>query len=81
MRPHVGLTDQQILSEISDLRKARRKIATGDIAVIAGEGRRLEYGRGDSKIIDQELRELYAEATERGMAIGAGGGAIAVEIG
>ena len=79
MAPYADYTDDQIKSEIKEIRAALRKMGTGDIAVVAGEGRRIEYGPGDAKILKTELRELAAEARDRGMAIGGEYGAIGVE--
>lgn len=82
MRPYIDLTDEELIAEIKAYRAAKRKIAMGgDVAVIAGESRRLEFTRSSSTVLDTELRSLYYEARKRGLDIGGTGGAIAVEIG
>ncbi len=82
MRPYVNSTDDEIVAEITELRSSRKAVHMGGIvSKIAGEGRMVEYTRSSLPGIDNELRELYAEARRRNLAIGGTGGAIAVEIG
>jgi hypothetical protein len=73
--------DAALIAEIQAYAKARRDLSLGDIAVIAGEGRRLEFAPKDRGRIDTELREMMYEARQRGLSIGGAGGAITVEIG
>lgn len=81
MRPYADLTDEELKAEIAEFRLAIKQAAKGGVGVVAGEGRRLEYTAGNMNIAYAALRDLYAEAAERGLAIGQGGGAIPVEIG
>jgi len=82
MRPYHDWSDQQIIDEIGEYRAAKKKVAMGQVAVIAGEGRRIEYTPSQIKLINAELRELADEARERNLPIGGdAGGAIAVEFG
>lgn len=83
MRVYEDLTDEQLIAEIKEYRAARKTLAIGGgIATVAGEGRRIEYGRGDGRAISSALRELYLELEYRGLSDGDGpGGAIGVEIG
>lgn len=77
-------TDDALVAEIRAYAGARRELATRDVAVIAGEGRRLEFtNTADQKRgLDADLREMLAEARRRGLSIGGNGGhALAVEIG
>lgn len=76
------LDDAALIAEIVEYRAAKKAVALGGgIAVIAGEGRRIEYTRANSSALDSELRNLLYEARRRGLDIGGSGGAIAVEIG
>ena len=82
MRPYEHLTDEQLLAEIADYRGAIKKIAMGEsVAVVAGEGRRMEFVASNVDVARTELRELYLEAQIRGLSSGETGGAIPVEIG
>lgn len=83
MAPYAEYTDQQIKDEIAEYRAAKKQNALGgSIQQVAGEGRMIKYFGTDNRTIDLELRELYAEAKSRGLAIGGDhGGAIPVEIG
>lgn len=83
MRLYADLTDDELSAEISEYRAAIKKVATGGgIAVVAGEGRRVEYVSGNVGEARTALRDLLAEASYRGLPIaGTGGGAIPVEIG
>lgn len=80
MRPYINLTDDELTKEIVDTHAARRKVASGGVAVvIAGEGRRVEYTRANAGMIDEDLRMLAYEARTRGLEIGGESGAIGVE--
>lgn len=82
MRLYADLTDEQLSAEISEYSGAIKKIALGGgIAVVAGEGRRVEYASGNVGEARTALRDLLAEARIRGLSIADGGGAIPVEIG
>jgi len=82
MRLYADLTDEQLLAEITEMLDAKKELALGKIAVIAGEGRRIEYAPSQKQSVNNILRELGLEARERGLSIGGdGGGAIRVEIG
>lgn len=83
MSPYKNLTDQQLLDKIAQFQAAYEELALGDgIAVIAGEGRRLEYTKRDGRAISNILRECYAEAQSRGLSgYDSRGGAIPVRIG
>jgi ribonuclease HI len=79
MRPYINLTDDELILEINEHFAAKKKIATGGIAVIAGEGRRVEYTAGSTQALTDNLRMLEYEARQRGLEIAGEGGAIAVE--
>lgn len=51
----------------------------GGVAVIAGEGRRIEYTKANAGSLEAELKNLIAEAAVRGLVV-TRGGAINVEI-
>lgn len=82
MRPYAPslYTDEQLRVEYLAYRAARKKLATGDVAVIAGEDRRLEFAPGQVGTIDLELREIGFEARLRGLEWGGDGSAILVEM-
>ena len=73
--------DAALLAEFASYRAARKTAMSGNVAVIAGEGHRLEFAPTQFGEIDRELREIACEARMRGLAWGGTGGAIAVEIG
>jgi hypothetical protein len=83
MRPYPPelYDDAALLAEFQSYRAARKSALSGQIAVIAGEGRRLEYAPTQLGEIDRELREIGVEARERGLTWAGQGGAISVEIG
>lgn len=83
MRPYPPelYDDAALLAEFQEFRQARKTALSGEIAVIAGEGRRMEYGPTRISEIDRELREIGVEARQRGLSWGGTGGAIDVEIG
>lgn len=81
MRPYINMSDEELEAEIASTVAARRTAIGGSVAVIAGEGRRIEYTRSNLGGLDKVLRDLGFEARKRGLAIGGTGGAIAVEIG
>lgn len=77
-------TDEQLVAEIKAYAAARRKVANGGVAVIAGEGRRVEFAPVDDQIkqLDRDLRSMLFEARQRGLSIGGDPQtAIAVETG
>lgn len=78
MRPYLSFTDDELIEEIGALFAAKRKVATGDIAVIAGEGRRVEYSPGNISALAESLRHAEYEARQRGLPIGGIGGAVDV---
>jgi hypothetical protein len=75
------LTDAALLAEIATCRKAIRDVGRRGVAVVAGEGRRVEFTASNIGIAQDELRELLRIARERGLAMGGSVGALAVEIG
>lgn len=80
MRPYIEYTDDEIVTAITETYAARRTIANGGVAVvIAGEGRRVEYTRGNATMMNDDLRMLEYEARLRGLPIAGIGGAIGVE--
>lgn len=80
MRPYINLTDEEVVTAITDTFAARSQIGTGGVAVvIAGEGRRVEYTPADNKQLSSDLRHLEYEARLRGLDIAGIGGAVAVE--
>jgi hypothetical protein len=82
MRPYETLTDEQLLAEYAEYHEAAKKVAFGgEIAVIAGEGRRAEYTKSNADALNLALRELAAEMSYRGLTEGGGRSAIPVEIG
>lgn len=77
-------TDDALIAEIKEYAKARKQVATNNIAVIASEGRRLEFTSNKSSrdVLDGDLRAMLFEARQRGLEIGGEPStAIAVEIG
>ncbi len=83
MRPYGPefFTDDQLKAEFQALRSAKRQAMSGQIAVVAGEGRRVEYVPAQQGEIDRELREIDCEARARGLAWAGDSSAITVEIG
>lgn len=83
MRPYPPelFDDAALLAEFQSYRAARKSALSGQIAVIAGEGRRLEYAPTQLGEIDRELREIGAEARARGLSWAGDSSAITVEIG
>lgn len=82
MRPYIDMTDEELVQMIKDLFAAKLEVSTSGVAVVQGEGRRLEYTQANISQCDILLRHLGFEARTRGLAIGgSGGGAIAVEFG
>lgn len=77
------MTDEQLLAEIKEYQAALKSRAMGGgVAVVAGEGRRVEYVGSDIALLQTALRDLITEAKSRGLICDNGsGGAIAVEIG
>lgn len=75
-------TDEQLTAEIAEYRAALKTATMRPVAVIAGEGRRLEFtGKSGIEELRGELRNLVAEAQARGLLQSAGGGSLGVEIG
>jgi hypothetical protein len=57
-----GLTCEQLDKKIAELMSASEQLALGGgIAVVAGEGRRVEYTRGQSNGADKLLKEAICE--------------------
>lgn len=75
------LTDEALLAEIAAYRGAIREVATTNVGVIAGEGRRVEFTKSNVTVAQTALRELLFIARQRGLAIGGSGAALSVEIG
>lgn len=72
------LTDEQLAAKIVQFRDAQDELALGGgVAVIAGEGRRIEYTRSQSGKLASALIELLAERDRRG---GTSGGALPIWI-
>lgn len=83
MRPYPTelYDDAALLAEFQSYRAARKSALAGQIAVIAGEGRRIEYVPTQIGEIDRELREIGVEARARGLSWAGDNSAISVEIG
>lgn len=81
MRPYIDYTDEQLIAEINATLAARKTAISGGVAVVAGEGRRIEYTRANLTGLEQTLRDLGYEARQRGLPIGGTGGALTVRIG
>lgn len=83
MRPYPPelFDDAALLAEFQSYRTARKSALSGQIAVVAGEGRRIEYVPAQLNEIDRELREISVEARSRGLSWAGDNSAIAVEIG
>ncbi|MBX9814069.1 MAG: hypothetical protein K2X76_05145 [Sphingomonas sp.] len=83
MRPYGPefFNDDQLKTEFLSYRTAKRQALSGQIAVVAGEGRRIEYVPAQIGSIDAELRAIDAEARMRGLAWAGDASAITVEIG
>lgn len=79
--PPDEFTDEQLRDEWREYRAVRKKLAKGDVAVIAGEGRRLEFVPGQIGTVDLELREIGVEARLRGLDWAGDASAIMVEVG
>jgi hypothetical protein len=78
MGMYSDLTAEELDEEIAILRQARRDILGPEkISKIAGEGRSIEYSRGDMKTLERSLRDALAERARRSG--GGSGGAIPVE--
>lgn len=76
---YADLTDEELDAKIIELRGKLETVAGGGVSVIAGEGRRKEFARGNST----DLKRLYQDAvnerekrqnggTLRGRALGVG---------
>ena len=76
-----GADDAALLAEYQSYRTARKSALSGQIAVVAGEGRRIEYVPAQLNEIDRELREIGVEARTRRLSWAGDNSAIAVEIG
>ena len=66
------LGDAELDEKIVELRDAYEKTVGGQVAVISGNGRRMEYTRADSKALRSLLRDAQNERAERGGACVAG---------
>jgi len=60
------LDDEDLAAKIKELRVAYETVIGGQVAVIAGNGRRMEYTRADSKALLGLLREAQNLRDERG---------------
>ncbi len=80
MRPYGPdfFDDDALKAEFVSLRQARKALLSGQIAVVAGEGRRIEYSPVQIGDVDHDLREIAAEARARGLEWGGEAGAIGV---
>lgn len=77
-------TDEQLVEEIKQYAAARREVLNGGVAVIAGEGRRVEFAPTPDRIkaLNADLRAMMYEARQRNLPIGGEPmNAIAVETG
>lgn len=65
-------TDEELIAEIKAYALARREVTTTGVAVIAGEGRRVEFTDTPDRIaqLDADLRAMLYEARCRGLEIG-----------
>jgi hypothetical protein len=72
--------DEALMTELREHMAAVKELATTGIAVIAGEGRRLEYTKGNMPVLQATLRDITAAASRRGLVSIGPGGAIPVEI-
>lgn len=76
--------DTALEAEIRQYAAAKKTLALpgSQVAVIAGEGRRVEFTKVSSGDLDTALREMLYEARQRGMSIGGDPeSALTVEIG
>jgi hypothetical protein len=73
-------SDAALIAEIQEYRAAIKEVSIGGIAVIQGEGRRLEFTRSGVPTLQAELRDMMAAAARRGLISVSPGGAIPVEI-
>jgi hypothetical protein len=65
---YTSLSDQELTDDIAAFRSARRELMLGaGVAVVAGEGRRLEFTRANQGSLDAELKNLIAEGQRRGL--------------
>lgn len=72
------LTDEALAAEIAAYRAARKEMTLGQgVAVIAGEGRRVEFTKANRADLDAELRALIREQDKRA---GRRGGGRAIEV-
>lgn len=58
-------TVEQLQAEIVEYRAAMKTLATGGIATVWAEGRRVDYSPVSTTIAREELRELEAELARR----------------
>ena len=76
------LSDAALKALIGQLNKGLMDIASNQVAVIAAEGRRMEFTSSNRTMLHANLRDLMAEARRRGLEIGGcRSSAITVEIG
>jgi len=59
------LDDEELAAKIIQLRDAVETAAGGGVAVIAGEGRRMEYTRANSSGLKELLRAALSERDSR----------------
>lgn len=72
MSMYDDLTDDEVNAKIIVFRDAYEAVIGGQVAVIAGNGRRMEYTRADSKALLAIIRELRSLRDERAGGLGTG---------
>jgi hypothetical protein len=73
--PYSDLSDEELTARIVKYRDAQDQVVMGgNVAVIAGEGRRIEYTRSNASSIAAILSELLAERNRRPSMGGSCGG-------
>lgn len=62
MGRYSNLTDEELSAKITSFRDAIEAIALGgDVSVVAGEGRRMEFTRSNVKDAERIMQQLEAE--------------------
>lgn len=56
-----GMTDEELQAKITKYSEAIEQVATGGVGVVAGEGRRMEYTQGNSKLLERLLYRAEEE--------------------
>lgn len=76
---YADLTDEELNAKVSELRDAIEKVSLGGaVAVIAGEGRRVEYTRANSEGLNSLYRLAIIEVEKRANGGRVGGRALGV---